>query len=414
MNKILRYSFIVLLAFIANVSFAQTYLWQEDFSSYEKDAVPSGGDYNYACVDGGSATKVYNEQLAGGEKPELLVGKSKSGKVGSFTATIKLNGATGNATLSYKANKKALAITATNATVGDITANGNDYSCPITFGNSATEITITFKATSSDNVRLDNIKLFQGEAKKPAGLSWGTASRTVTIGSEDNAFPTLTNANELPVTYSSSEPSVATINSDGVITLVAAGKTNITASFPGNDEYEAGEVTYELTVKAAQTVDITNTPETAYTVAKALELITAGEGLDAKVYVKGKISKIVAVDTGDYGNANYNISDDGTTANELEVFRGYFIGGERFTSEDQIKVGDEVIVYGKLVNYNNTTPEINSGNQIYSLNGQTSNIAEITTDAASVNAPVYNLAGQKVSASYKGVVIKAGKKYIQK
>ena len=340
---------------------------------------------------------------------------TKKQNSGSFTATIKLNGATGSATLSYKANKSSLAVTAKNATVGNITATGNDYSCPIAIETGAEEITITFATTNkSTNVRLDDIKLFQGEAKKPAGLSWGTASRTVAIGSEDNAFPTLTNANELPVTYSSSEPSVATINSDGVITLVAAGKTNITASFPGNDEYEAGEVTYELTVKAAQTVDITNTPETAYTVAKALELITSGEGLDAKVYVKGKISKIAAVDTGDYGNANYNISDDGTTANELVVFRGYFIGGERFTSEDQIKVGDEVIVYGKLINYNNTTPEINSGNQIYSLNGQTSNIAEITTDAASINAPAYNLAGQKVSVSYKGVVIKAGKKYIQK
>ena len=410
MNKILRYSFIVLLALIANVSFAQTYLWQEDFSSYKANDVPKDGNYNYVCV--GSGTKIYEESTAGGKSPELLVNKKQNS--GSFTATIKLNGATGSATLSYKANKSSLAVTAKNATVGNITATGNDYSCPIAIETGAEEITITFATTNkSTNVRLDDIKLFQGEAKKPAGLSWGTASRTVTIGSEDNVFPTLTNANELPVTYSSSEPSVATINSDGVITLVAAGKTNITASFPGNDEYEAGEVTYELTVKAAQTVDITNTPETAYTVAKALELITSGEGLDAKVYVKGKISKIAAVDTGDYGNANYNISDDGTTANELVVFRGYFIGGERFTSEDQIKVGDEVIVYGKLVNYNNTTPEINSGNQIYSLNGQTSNIAEITTDAASINAPAYNLAGQKVSVSYKGVVIKAGKKYIQ-
>lgn len=30
------------------------------------------------------------------------------------------------------------------------------------------------------------------------------------------------------------------------------------------------------------------------------------------------------------------------------------------------------------------------------------------------NAPIYNLAGQQVNASYKGVVIKNGKKYVQK
>lgn len=41
-------------------------------------------------------------------------------------------------------------------------------------------------------------------------------------------------------------------------------------------------------------------------------------------------------------------------------------------------------------------------------------IDNITTDAADANAPAYNLAGQKVGKEYKGVVIKAGKKFIQK
>ena len=408
MNKILRYLFIAVLALVYGGVSAQTYLWQEDFSSYKADDVPTGGDNNYVCK--GSGTKIYSQNLAGGTAPELLVNKKANS--GSFTATIKLNGATGNATLTYKANN-SLSVSATNATVGDITKLGNDYSCPIAFDSEATEITITFATTSNSNVRLDDVKLFQGEAKKPAGLSWGTSARAVTIGAEDNNFPTLTNGNNLNVTYASSEPSVATIDANGNITLVAAGTTTITASFEGNDNYEAGEVSYTLTVKAASTVDISNTPETAYTVAKAKELITAGEGLDSKVYVKGKISKIDEVST-NYGNATYYISEDGTTTDQLEVYRGYYLNGNKFTSEDQIKVGDEVVIYGKLVNYNNKTPEINSGNQIYSLNGQTTSISSLTTDAANVNAPAYNLAGQKVSSSYKGVVVKAGKKFIQK
>lgn len=41
-------------------------------------------------------------------------------------------------------------------------------------------------------------------------------------------------------------------------------------------------------------------------------------------------------------------------------------------------------------------------------------INNITTEAADANAPAYNLAGQKVGKEYKGVVIKAGKKFIQK
>lgn len=41
------------------------------------------------------------------------------------------------------------------------------------------------------------------------------------------------------------------------------------------------------------------------------------------------------------------------------------------------------------------------------------NNASLVAPAAK-NAPVYNLAGQQVGASYKGVVIKNGKKYVQK
>lgn len=44
----------------------------------------------------------------------------------------------------------------------------------------------------------------------------------------------------------------------------------------------------------------------------------------------------------------------------------------------------------------------------------TTGINNITTDATLENAPAYNLAGQQVGKEYKGVVIKAGKKFIQK
>lgn len=119
------------------------------------------------------------------------------------------------------------------------------------------------------------------------------------------------------------------------------------------------------------------TQASPYTVAKALAVTNAlepkGETAD-KVYVKGKISEITDVNTGEYGNATYFISDDGSKTGQLQVFRGYYLGGEKFTAANQIAVGDEVIVYGKLKNYQNSdnslTPEV-TGSQIYSLNGQT-------------------------------------------
>ena len=164
----------------------------------------------------------------------------------------------------------------------------------------------------------------------------------------------------------------------------------------------------------APPADITNTPETAYTVAKAFELIEAGEGLNAKVYVKGKISAITEVETEKFFNATYNISDNGTTeGQQLIVFHGKYIGGANFVSKDQINIGDEVIVYGQLVNFNGKY-EINSNNQIYSINGATSaGVKNITVDK-NVDAPAYNVAGQRVNDAYKGIVVKNGKKYLNK
>lgn len=411
MNKILRFSMMAVLALVANIGFAQTtILWQEDFSSFKADDVPKGGAYNYACE--GTGTKVYAAVIAGGESPELLV--SKGG--GSFSATVALNGISGQLTLTYKTNKDFLKATVENATAGDLVKVGNDVTLPITVAAGTKSITIKIvnnRNGKKDNARLDNIKLVQGVSKKPAGLSWGTSARTVTIGAEDNKFPTLTNTYNLAIKYSSDDPDVADIDATtGEITLVMAGKANITAEFEGNDEYEAAKVTYELTVKAASTVDLKNTPETAYTVAKALELINAGEGLDANVYVKGQITNIEEVNTGEFGNATYTISDDATAANALIIYRGYYYDKDKFTSNDQIKVGDVVVVYGKLVKFYEKF-EMNSGNHIYSINGVVSGVDNITVEQ-NVNAPAYNLAGQRVNDAYKGIVVKNGKKYLNK
>ena len=337
MKKILL-SLMALFAVVVTAS-AKDVLWSEDFSSYAANDVPAGGDYAYACV--GSGTKVYAQNLAGGESPELLIGKNG----GSFSVTIPMNGKSGEMTLRFKSNKDYLSVTSSEATIGEMVGSGNDYTIPVSVKEGTETVTLKFE-NNSGNARFDNAELYIGESKKAPGLSWGTASREVTIGSEDNLFPTLTNENNLPVTYSSDNTEVATIDAEGNITLVAVGTANITAEFAGNDEFEAGSVSYKLTVKAAvdPTVDITNTPETAYDVAKAIELIAAGQGLETKVYVKGNITKIDEVST-KFGNATFYIGDGAEkTDNDLMIYRSYTLDNHKFTDDDKIKVGDEVIV----------------------------------------------------------------------
>lgn len=106
-----------------------------------------------------------------------------------------------------------------------------------------------------------------------------------------------------------------------------------------------------------------------YTPSQALEVIANGENdPEAEVYIKGKVSQIKEVSPS-YGNATYYISDDGTTDNQLYVFRGKYLNGDKFTSEDQLKVGDEVVILGKLTTYNGD-PQVNTGSSIVSLNGE--------------------------------------------
>ena len=181
-----------------------------------------------------------------------------------------------------------------------------------------------------------------------------------------------------------------------------------------NGLIQVSKIAYYKVGDAPEIVDITNTAETAYTIAKAKELIDAGKGLSESVYVKGTVSQASKELNATFGSLSYYISDDGTTGNELQVYGGLSFDGENFISViDDIKVGDVVIVYGKLKKYN-TTYELDKNNILISLNGTTTGITNITTDEAAKNAPVYNLAGQKVTKAYKGVVIKNGKKMIQK
>lgn len=180
-----------------------------------------------------------------------------------------------------------------------------------------------------------------------------------------------------------------------------------------NGLIQVSKIAYYKVGDAPVIVDITNTAETAYTIAKAKELIDAGEGLSESVYVKGIVSQASESLNDTYGSLSYYISDDGKTENELQVYGGLSFKGEKFTSVDDIKVGDVVVVYGKLKKFK-TTYELDLNNILISLNGTTTGITNITTDEAAKNAPVYNLAGQKVTKAYKGVVIKNGKKMIQK
>lgn len=123
------------------------------------------------------------------------------------------------------------------------------------------------------------------------------------------------------------------------------------------------------------------TKDDPYDVPTTIKLIAAGPPTD-KIYTKGIVSQVDEI-SDQFGNATYFISNDGTTKDQLEVYRGFGLGGQKFKAGG-IKVGDEVIVYGQVIYYNNKTMEFTQGSELYSLNGKTASGGETPTEGIEV------------------------------
>ena len=161
----------------------------------------------------------------------------------------------------------------------------------------------------------------------------------------------------------------------------------------------------------------TGTAEDPFNAAAAIKkCVEVGQTASTEeYYVKGKVSSIKEVSTS-YGNATFYISDDGTTTDQFCVFQCYYIGGEKFASTDQLKVGDEVVVKGKLINYYGNTPELNKGGEIISINGGTEvsdylsiskASAEVSAAAGSIELSVTSNVAWTVSCSESFVTLSA-------
>ena len=152
-------------------------------------------------------------------------------------------------------------------------------------------------------------------------------------------------------------------------------------------------------------------------VAEALEIINAladGKTTSEEYIVKGIVSAVDEISV-DYGNATFDIVDNANDQSALKVFRAKDAEGQKITNAEIVKVGDEVVVQGKLQKYVKNevvTPEVASNGKILTVNGQSTGIEIIKVQPTT--AVLYNLAGQRVDANYKGVVIKNGQKMIQK
>lgn len=101
--------------------------------------------------------------------------------------------------------------------------------------------------------------------------------------------------------------------------------------------------------------------------------LAADVNTEQDFYIKGKVASIEEAYNTQYGNGSFMISDDGTSANAFKVWRALYLENKKYEAgQKSLKVGDEVVVCGKLVNFKGNTPETAQGKAyLYSLNGKT-------------------------------------------
>lgn len=145
-------------------------IWSEDWSSFNTDDTQQpaeGVNATYSYVP--AQTKIYNDVLAGGERPELLI--SKKSNSGSFTVKIKdLKGHSGTFQFTFFANKEDFEVeTIGGQLIGERTKeklnnNGktNDkYTYTIAVPQNTKNLELTIKTTDNNtNVRVDNLGLY--------------------------------------------------------------------------------------------------------------------------------------------------------------------------------------------------------------------------------------------------------------
>lgn len=177
------------------------------------------------------------------------------------------------------------------------------------------------------------------------GIPTNGGSKTITVTATDSwsineipqwltISPASGSAGETTVTFTAGK---ALSNNENTVKIVCAGKSQ------------------SIIVKQlAEKIELK-----PISVAEAIEVCKQFPDGSQVRRVKGVVCRIQELDTGQYGNATFFLSDDGTYGkdNWLEVYRAYWFDGKKFTDPNAFAVGDELVIEGNLMIYGGTTPE---------------------------------------------------------
>ena len=192
--------------------------------------------------------------------------------------------------------------------------------------------------------------------------------------------------------------------------LAITGKLMRYGSTP---EMKNGSITYlegEPTPEERE-LNILPVPENAITVAEALEMGAAlenGGATEEEYTVVGYICKVQYQTKND--TASWYMLDTKMEAESFSDFEAY-----KCAIDNNIMLVDYVFVTGQLTKYvgeKYTTIEIKYGEAHFAEERTAIENATIVPAQLNLNEPMYNTLGQQVDASFRGIVIQNGQKYL--
>ena len=236
--------------------------------TYDKNAADATDTMDMAFIEADAANKHVLLEYCGFTRPGYEFDKWRKGTTSTYYApngsnTIEL---TDDITLYAIWKAKKITITwdanggSVDPTKSTYTYNGTPVELPtptranyifngwFTAASGGTKI----EDVGTTNKPTDDVTYYaQWKEKEVPTFAWSATSYTAALEA-DNTFPTLNNPDGLsPITYTSSNTGVATIDANGNITLVATGTTTITATGAESATHKSATDTYELIVVAA-------------------------------------------------------------------------------------------------------------------------------------------------------------------
>ncbi len=394
---------LLLFALIAGVSGSwaqdsESVTFSDKYSDKEKPDTYNGTDFSITFSKGTNSNNA-PQYYKTGKAIRLYGGNTMT--VSSTSKTIE------KIELSFASGEGSNEITASTGTYSNGTWTGSSNSITFTVGGTSghrrvTSVKVTFEASvdpTSPNATISTTSLDFGR------VNFGETKELTFTVTPTNLTSDLTitcNNNK----YEVSPATIASTSTTAQTITVTAKPTALTDDMDGTITISGGGLAANKTVTLTTTVTDPNANdgsiEKPYTVAEAIEA-TPASGTSDDVYIKGIVSAFFNTNiVGDGSNYRYYISDDGTTENQLLVYKGKGLNNEAFENAEDLQIGDKVIILGGLTMYQNAS-EVAPGNYIVSLTRK--EVTSISVDATNatrefVEGSEFNHEGVVVTATY--------------